>query len=99
MHDQPATTIHARLDAPADGWVWLDRAWYPTWRLSVDGAPVEALRALGGQLIPVRAGQHEIRQDFVPWDALLGLAIGLIAIGVALLWVWRGRIAARTVAS
>ena len=85
----------ARLDAPADGWVWLDRAWYPTWRLSVDGAPVEALRALGGQLIPVSAGQHEIRQDFVPWDALLGLTIGLIAIVVALLWVWRGRIAAR----
>ena len=84
-----------RIDAPADGWVWLDRAWYPTWRLSVDGAPVEALRAMGGQLIPVSAGVHEIRQDFVPWDALLGLVIGVLAILVAIVWVRRGRSADR----
>ena len=84
-----------RVDAPEDGWVWLDRAWYPAWRLSVDGTPVEAVRALGGQLIPVSAGQHEIRQAFVPWDALLGLAIGVIGVAAALIWVWRGRSADR----
>ena len=89
--DEDGLTRTMRVDAPEDGWVWIDRAWYPAWRTSVDGAPVEAVRAFGGQLVRSTPGQHEIRQDFVPWDALLGLAIGLIALAIGLVWVWRGR--------
>ena len=89
--DEDGLTRTMRVDAPEDGWVWIDRAWYPAWRITVDGAPVEAVRAFGGQLVPIGAGVHEIRQDFVPWDALIGLAIGLVALAIGLVWVWRGR--------
>jgi hypothetical protein len=57
----------------------------------VDGVSVAALRALGGQLIPVTAGRHEIRQSLIPWEVLIGLVVaaGAIAIGVA--WCLMGR--------
>ena len=48
--------LRATVDAPADGWVWIDRAWWPGWTTSVDGQAVETLQALGGQLVPVPAG-------------------------------------------
>jgi hypothetical protein len=80
------------VDAPADGYVWIDRAWWPAWRTTVDGAPVETARALAGQLVAVPAGHHVVRQDFVPWDALVGAAFGLVALVLALAW-WRGAFA------
>jgi hypothetical protein len=81
--------LEATVDAPADGWVWIDRAWWPGWTTSVDGRPVETLDALGGQLIAVPAGRHIVTQALVPWDALAGLAIGLVAAWGALLWAAR----------
>ena len=44
------------------------------------GSAVETLQALGGQLVPVPAGSHEVTQALVPWDALAGLAVGLVAL-------------------
>ncbi len=79
------------VDAPADGWVWIDRAWWPAWRTEVDGAPVTALRALGGQLIPVTAGRHEIRQSLIPWEVLLGLVVAACAIAIGIAWCLMGR--------
>jgi hypothetical protein len=87
------TSLEATIDAPADGWIWMDRAWWPAWQTSVDGRPVTALRALGGQLVPVSAGRHRLVSELVPWDALVGLAAGIIALGAALLWVSRRRLA------
>ncbi|HSS36376.1 MAG TPA: hypothetical protein VLR93_08875, partial [Patescibacteria group bacterium] len=63
------TSLVATVDAPSDGWLWVDRAWYPTWRTTVDGRDVAVARAMAGRLIPVRAGRHEIHEDFLPWDA------------------------------
>ena len=85
------TSLVATVDAPADGWVWVDRAWYPTWRTTVDEREVAAARALGGRLIPVTAGRHEIREDLVPWDAGLGLLFGALAIAAGSAWALRGR--------
>ena len=84
--ERSSTELLAEIEAPADGWVWIDRAWWPAWRTSVDGAPVEAVRALGGQLVPVSAGRHAIEQALVPWDAAAGLALGAVAAVVALGW-------------
>ena len=83
--------LQATVAAPADGWVWIDRAWWPGWTTSVDGQPVETLQALGGQLVRVPAGTHEVAQVLVPWDALAGLAVGALALAFALAWVWRDR--------
>lgn len=79
-------TFELVVDAPADGWVWIDRAWWPTWDLRVDGEPVRADRALAGLLVPVSGGPHEIRASLVPWDALGGLAFGIVGLLVALRW-------------
>jgi hypothetical protein len=86
-----AEGLWAFVEAPADGWVWIDRAWWPGWTTTVDGQPVEALQALGGQLVRVTAGHHEISQALVPWDALAGLAVGILALVVAVAWASRGR--------
>jgi hypothetical protein len=90
QRDEGALVVE--VDAPADGYVWIDRAWWPAWRTTVDGAPVETARALAGQLVAVPAGHHVVRQEFVPWDALVGAAFGLVALVLALAW-WRGAFA------
>ncbi len=80
------------VDAPGSGWVWIDRAWWPGWIVEVDGAGVTPLRAAAGQLVPVGGGRHVVEQRLVPWDALLGLAAGLLALAVASAWLMvRGR--------
>ena len=84
--DEGSATI--LVDAPSDGYVFIDRSWWPGWQVSVDGAAVTPERAWGGQLIAVSAGAHTIEQRLVPWDAGLGF---LIALGVALaicVWAW-----------
>ena len=77
--------------APSDGWVYIDRSWWPTWQTTVDGSPVQTYRALGGQLIFVGAGQHVIEQSMVPWDVGLGLLVGVGTVLAALLWARRRR--------
>jgi hypothetical protein len=84
-----ASALDVTVDAATAGWLWVDRAWWPAWSTTVNDQSVTAARALGGQLIPVPAGASVIRQRFVPWDAMLGAAIGALAIVIALAW-WRG---------
>jgi len=89
--EQPASArdtsaLQVEIDAPTAGWLWIDRAWWPAWRTTVDGQPVDAARALAGQLVPVPAGESVVRQTLVPWDALLGLAIGAVATALAVTW-------------
>jgi hypothetical protein len=89
--EQPASArdtseLAVEVDAPAAGWLWIDRAWWPAWRTTVDGQPVDVARALAGQLVPVPAGASVVRQTFVPWDALLGLAFGAVATALAVMW-------------
>ena len=83
--------LTVEVNAPARGWLWIDRAWWPAWRTTVDGVDVAAARAVGGQLVPVSAGTSVVRQVLVPWDALLGLASGAVAFAIAVAWVRRGR--------
>lgn len=80
------TSLTAAVDAPADGWLWIDRAWWPAWRTTVDGHGVEALRGLAGQLLPIAAGRHAVRQELVPWDALAGALLGVTALVAAVGW-------------
>ncbi|MFO1539888.1 MAG: hypothetical protein ACKOTZ_05490, partial [Chloroflexota bacterium] len=82
----PAVTVARSADsgtftvsAPADGYVFIDRSWYPWWEATVDGAAAETLALWSGQLIPVPAGEHTIVQRFVPRDAQIGALISLLA--------------------
>lgn len=83
------------IDAPAEGYVFVDRTWWPWWQVTVDGRPVTSLSGLGGHLVPVSAGRHVIEERLVPWDALVGLAIGVAtALGLAI-WASRAGLAAK----
>jgi hypothetical protein len=85
--ERRATSLTVEVDAPADGWLWIDRAWWPTWRTTVDGRDVESMRGLAGQLVPTAAGRHTVRQELVPWDAWVGAVVGLLSFVAAIGWV------------
>jgi hypothetical protein len=72
------------LDATEPGWVFVDRAWWPAWRTEIDGKPVPTYRAFGAQLVSVPAGRHVLTQRLVPWEALAGLALGVLALSLAI---------------
>lgn len=75
------------LDAPEAGWVYLDRAWWHAWQVTVDGIDAPVLAAAGGQLVEVPSGRHDIVTRLVPWDALIGLALGAIALALTGAWL------------
>jgi hypothetical protein len=84
-----AGSASLQVNAPADGYVYIDRTWWPGWQVTVDGASAAPMRVWGGQLVAVAAGAHTIEQRFVPWDAALGFLVTLataVAVGV---WAWR----------
>jgi hypothetical protein len=85
--ERGATRLTVEVDAPTDGWLWIDRAWWPAWRTTVDGREVESVRGLAGQLVPIAAGRHTVRQELVPWDAWAGALIGLVSLVGAVGWV------------
>ncbi len=75
-----------RVEAPDDGFVFIDRAWYPWWVASVGGRVVETQRLWSGMLVPVPAGIHEVDVRLIPLDAIVGALLSiacLMAIGVA----------------
>ena len=80
-----------RVNAPAEGWLYIDRSWWPDWQVTVNGAPVHADRGLGGQLVRVPAGASVVRETFVPIDIWIGLLLGIAALAAALLWLSRRR--------
>ena len=75
------------IDAPEQGWLVLGRAWWPMWQTTVDGSPVQVSSVLGIQAIQVPAGRHTIRQSLVPLDARAGLALGLLGLLLAGVWI------------
>lgn len=81
----------ALVEAPAPGWVWFDRAWWPGWRMTIDGRDTPVYEALGGQLVVVPAGRHRLVAELTLWDVQLGMAIGLVGLGLGVGWVWLPR--------
>jgi hypothetical protein len=59
--------------------------------VSVDGVGVSPLRAWGGQLVRVAAGQHQIEQRLIPWDAVLGMLVSIASLAVVVGLLRRGR--------
>ncbi len=90
-----STSATMLIDAPEDGWLFIDRAWWPGWQVTVDGLGQKPVRALAGQIVPVHAGLHVVEQRLVPWDAWVGLAISLLTLVVVAVWLYRDRQARR----
>lgn len=92
----------ATVDAPEAGWVWFDRAWWPGWRMTIDGRDTPIYEALGGQLVAAPAGSHRLVAELTLWEVKLGAGMGLIGVALGLGWAvfprWRGRAAAKSAA-
>ena len=67
------------------GYLVVSEVFYPGWRASVDGQGVEIYR--GNYLfrvIPLDAGEHEVRMSFVSWPLRIGAVISLVALTLSL---------------
>jgi hypothetical protein len=91
LTDEPGW-LEVEVDAPADGYLWVDRAWWPSWSVTVDREPVTPARALAGQLIPVTAGTHLVELRIVPWEVLIGAIAAVVVTAAASIWaIWPSR--------
>ncbi len=80
-----------------DGWLVLTDAWYPGWRATVDGAPVEIARAdVLFRAVPVPAGRHRVEFVYAPISFRIGIGISLVTLVGCAVALWFGR---RTLAS
>ncbi len=79
------------VNAPAEGLLIISENFYPGWRATVDGEPVEILRAdYTLRAIPVRAGQHRIEMWYEPLSFKIGGVISgmtvLVCVGAMVFW-------------
>jgi hypothetical protein len=62
------TNIEIEADAPSGGFVVLNDVWHPWWRASVDGKPVDILKAnVLFRAVAVPPGKHIVRFRFEPF--------------------------------
>lgn len=86
------------LRAPRDGWVLVRQLADPAWRVTLDGQPVQALRAnFVGMAVPVTSGAHEIRLEYWPfarrvyWPAGVLLEVTLVVLAALAMRPGAGR--------
>jgi len=74
-------------ESPRPALVALSEIWYPHWHATLDGKPVEILRAdYALRAIAVPAGKHEIRMTYSsPW-VVLGCKVAAVSAVALLLW-------------
>lgn len=95
VEDGPGSLTVA-VDGPAPGYLWVDRAWWPGWSVSVDGRGVTPERAMAGMAVPLDTGRHTVELRLLPWEVFAGVASALVALAVGLAlalspWVRRRR--------
>ncbi len=74
------------------GWLVLTDAWYPGWRATVDGQPVEIARAdILFRAVPVPAGRHRVEFEFAPASPWVGLGISVVTLTGCALALWLAR--------
>ena len=86
-----ALHLHAEADGPA--WLVLADMWYPGWTATVNGEPVEVMRAnLAFRAVPVPAGACEVIFRYDPLSLKIGALVSAANLAVvAVLLAWRGR--------
>lgn len=84
-------------DARAPGWLIVGESYDPSWRATVNGAPVALAR--GNELffaVPVPAGRATVQMRARAWGLGAGAALSALGLGVAVgLWAWSRRRATR----
>jgi uncharacterized membrane protein YfhO len=81
-------TVHARKPAI----LVLNDSFHPGWQATVDGKPVEILRANGFvRGVPVETGTHEVEFVYRPAGLRRGLPLSVLGLAIAVSFVRRGR--------
>jgi len=90
IREQLPERLSVSVDAPADGYLVVMDTFYPGWRATVDGRPVEIRPANWmGRAVPVARGSHQVELRFQPASVRVGLFVtlaalaGCLAVGVA----------------
>ena len=82
VSDEPEHVV-IETNGEGAGWLMLLDAWYPGWRATIDGAPVEVARAdVLFRAVPVPAGQHRVEFVFVPLSLWMGVGISLMTLAL-----------------
>jgi hypothetical protein len=89
-YQSESISIKARTNRP--GYLVLSEIFYPGWRATVDGKKEDLL--CGNyifRVLPLKAGDHEVRLEFVSWPFRIGAAISLLSLTISLGVVLRQR--------
>lgn len=82
--------IVVEVSTESGGYLVLSEMYYPGWRASIDGSPVEIHRTnLALQGVTVPPGQHTARFELESTTLRAGVGISLVALGCSLFLVWR----------
>jgi hypothetical protein len=82
--------LELTVELPADGLLVLSEVYYPGWRATVDGRPVEILRAdVTLRALRLAAGQHVVELAYRPYTVAIGLVISAVTLLLCLgLGLW-----------
>ena len=71
------------VTTPGPALVRLADLWYPDWKATVDGRPVEILRADHAlRAVVVPAGRHKVEFRFASESVVKGLTLSLVSTGI-----------------
>lgn len=68
-----------QTESPLGGYVVVMDSWYPGWKATIDGKPVDILRADGSfRAVEIPAGKHEIRFLYCPAGFYFGFLFSIL---------------------
>ena len=72
--------IEMEVKTDGDGYLVLTDAWYPDWTATIDGEPVEILRAnVYFRAVPIEAGEHRVEFRYEPQAFRVGALVSAVA--------------------
>lgn len=80
--------IKIKSSTERKGWLVISESFYPGWRATVDGNPVEIFQANGNQMaLPLSSGKHDVEIKFRQNNLLLGLTLTITTWILSLLYI------------
>jgi hypothetical protein len=96
LEHETYSSMRFAIDAPADGYLVVNEAWFPGWHATVDGRAAPVLQGnVIMQVVDLPAGRHVVELRFRPGYVLYPLALGVVAWLAAFAWALRDRLRAR----
>ncbi len=87
LESRTLSSLRLSVDAPRDGYLVVNEAWFPGWSATVDGESTPVLRGnVLMQALEVPAGKHVVELRFRPGYVLYPLAVAAFAWCAALAW-------------